>query len=521
MIVLLAPMIYLAAAFYLRSVAGPFWHWNLLDPSYFYLLDGLNLLAGRPPGHVAHPGVTVSSLGAVWLRLQEAGGGNGEFVRHVLSNPEIYLHQLSTIYIIANALALGLLGYVACRAFGAVIPAVTCQLAPFMSTIILKHAIMPKPEAMLVMVTLALMSLLLLATRGPASGRLAAGFGLVAGFGLATKVTAAPIFLIPLFVLADRRAVVIYVAVAVAAAAAFFLPAAGALDAFASWLVKVIKGAGPHGSGPQTVIDWAGYPAAVAKVLKRPALKAPLAFAALSLAIAAWRSRRGALGDIREYRCLAGITVAQAVHVLLVAKQPTAFYLIPSYMLSSLSVLFSIRLLWSLRPATWRPPVSGGLLACLVIAGFAIGQGGGLYRLAGYFAATAAQTRAVDSQDFRHCARIFIYSASAPVFALFLADRVTGFHHAKELAALYPGKNYWIDDWTDQSDYALRDWNGVHKFADVRDAAQCLFFRGNRPNGIRNFINRTAPDLAYDAKCTVGVETIATVNVDCHGKAGD
>ena len=521
LIVLLAPAIYVAAAFYLRSIAGPFWQWNLLDPAYFYLLDSLNVFAGRPPGHVAHPGVTVSTFGAVWLWFQSANLGTDAFVRQVLGSPEVYLDQLSSVYVLINAMALSALGFVAFRVFGAVIPALTCQLAPFMSTITIKHAILPKPEAMLVLVTMLMMTALVLSLRGPADGKLAVVFGLIAGFGVVTKITVAPIFLIPLFVLADRRAIAVYAVVSVAAMGVFFLPAAGELGTVVSWFVKVAKSAGAHGSGPDTILDMSAYPAALAKVLKRPALKVPMALAFLTLLAAAWQAKRGEPCNLLELRCLAGILTAQVIHVLLVAKQPTAFYLIPSYMMSSLSLLLSVRLLWSFRPASWRIPVSGGVLASLLVTGFAIGQVGGMNRLAGHFAETSKHASAIDSRAFRHCSRMFIYSASAPVFALFLADRVTGFHHVDELAKLYPGENFWIDDWLDQSKYVLRDWHGPRKFKAIRSKAECLFIRGNRPNGVRTFLRRVAPDLAYETRCTTGGETVATVNVGCQGKVSE
>ncbi|MEK9725289.1 MAG: hypothetical protein VW405_17660, partial [Rhodospirillaceae bacterium] len=274
-LLLILPAAFLAAGLYFRAAAGPFWQWHLLDPAYFYLLDALNVMAGETPGHSYHPGITVSAFGALVLRLRDLGTPGADIAAAALARPEAYLASLSTVYLALNAVLLVGLGVAARRAFDAVTPALACQLAPFLSSIVLKHAFLPKPEAMLVATTLALMTVAVAALRTDRPVRLAVAFGVIAGFGVATKVTAAPIFALPLFVIAGWRPRAIYVAAAAAAFVAFFLPGIEALPKFAAWVARVGQGAGDFGAGPQTIIDAATYPDAVAKMLKRPALRVP------------------------------------------------------------------------------------------------------------------------------------------------------------------------------------------------------------------------------------------------------
>ena len=125
---------------------------------------------------------------------------------------------------------------------------------------------------------------------------------------------------------------------------------------------------------------------------------------------------------------------------------------------------------------------------------------------------------AVDNARFNHCTQIFINAASTPVFAMFLADRVTGWQHSEVLKNVHPRKNFWIDDWLDQTKFTLRSWSGVHVFTDVWRYSQCLFFRGDRANGIVNYLKSVAPGIVYDLSCTKGPEVIVTVGVDCEGK---
>ena len=64
----------------------------------------------------------------------------------------------------------------------------------------------------------------------------------------------------------------------------------------------------------------------------------------------------------------------------------------------------------------------------------------------------------------------------------------------------------------------LRGSSGAHVFGDVRRDSQCLFFRGDRANGIVNYLESVAPAMADDLSCTKRLEIIATVGVDCQGK---
>ncbi len=518
LVLLSLPLLYLAAEIYLRGVAGPFWQWNLLDPAYFYLLDSLNLIGGLPPGHAAHPGITVDTFGAVVLTLSELGRDAAGLIDVVLDNPETYLAKLSTSYLVLNSIVLAALGYAAYWAFGAVLPAMVCQLAPFMSTIVLKHAFLPKPEAMLIAVTMVLIATATTAIRTQDTRKLAIAFGIVAGFGLATKVTAAPIFVLPLFLLSNLRMVILYGLVSVLAFGIFFLPGIGAFEEFAKWMVYVAKGSGAHGAGPQTFIDVSQYPKAVVKILKRPALKVPLILALLTLLLAVWRFRRDRALPGMELRLLLGVTATQIMHVLFVAKQPAAFYLIPSYMLSALSILLSARLLWRMKPGHWPLKVSGTAAGCIFLVVFVVAQVNGVKRLEGHFRQHNRSAMSVDNQIFEQCARIYIYAASSPVFALFLADRVTGLRHSAALARHYPGANYWVEDWYDQDKFELRNWQGRQDFKKIRDAYPCLYFRGNRRAGLITYLKRVAPNMNYETKCSAPPEMIATVNVTCQGE---
>jgi hypothetical protein len=514
------PVCFVVGAWYLRAGGGPFWQWNLLDPAYFYLLDSLNLLNGNPPGHVYHPGVTVQAFGAVMLGLVGMFRETG-VIDAVLDDPEGHLRLFSNGLIALNAIGLALVGVIGRKIFGAWLPTLVCQLAPFMSTIILKHGYLPKPESMLVFATCLLITLAIMTLPDDLSrryrDRLMLGFAVVAGFIVATKLTAAPIVLLPLFLLRGPRAAMIYICASVIAFGVFFLPAIGAAQEFIDWIVRVALGSGAHGSGVQTVIVWDEYPKAFMKILKRPSLKVPLILALLALSIAVWRRRTGLRLPTQEMWLLFGISMTQLAHTALVAKQPTAFYMIPSYMLGAVSVLFSVRLLWAARPDHWRFSVEGGVIGAVLFGIFVSAQTAGILRLSDQLEALREQAASVNDAKFIQCARVYIYSASSPVYALYLANKMSGLRFSAALKQRYPSHDYWIDDWWAWEPVELKNWDGVQDFSTLRNRYPCVYLRGNRLGGIEKLVKSQLPGVTFDTSCRAGIEDIATLSVDCHG----
>ena len=60
--------------------------------------------------------------------------------------------------------------------------------------------------------------------------------------------------------------------------------------------------------------------------------------------------------------------------------------------------------------------------------------------------------------------------------------------------------------------------SGGHAFGDVRVDPQCLFFRGDRANGIVNCSKSVAPAMACNLSCKEGPGITATVGLNCEGK---
>ncbi|MEO5335994.1 MAG: hypothetical protein H7841_03725 [Magnetospirillum sp. WYHS-4] len=506
------PACFAAAALILRAQGGPYWIWHIVDASYFYLFDAINLADLSWPGHPYHPGTPVQVLGALILKALHPGQ---DLAERVLDDPEGHLNLIGDALVGLEALALFAAGFAAFRVTGNLALALVMEAGPFFSMVILKNAYHAKPEAMLV-ATMALFCAVTLAAlrpdalEGRGRTRFALAWGALAGLGVATKLTAAPVFLLPVFLLKGRGTAV-YVLAALCFFALFMLPAAGALGKFAAHAALVMKSSGAHGAGAATVIDVAAYPGAVLKILKRPAANLPVLLALAVVGWAAWRKRRGLTFPSPETRALTGVGLAVLAQVLAVAKQPTANYLIPSYMLLPLAILLAWRIVAATMPERPRlaAPARAGLVLLIALQGF------GVARLSDELDGRRRDALGLDETAFSACARVYFFPASHPAFALLLGDWWTGSRHAGAVAARVPPDVFWFE----QNTMTLRDARGPRDLGEIAASYPCLMLRGGHRGPISAYLAAKLPGRAFDTACSSGEETVLTSGTDCRKSA--
>ncbi len=511
---LVLPVSFFAVSWVLRDNGGPFWIWHIVDPSYAYLVDALNLINLRWAQNIYHPGTTVTALAALIIKAAHPLSGGGDIAKIVLAEPERHLRLISTVFIAMNTAALGLVGFVGYRVFRNPILALTLQTAPFLSMVILKNSYHVKPEALLVFTMLILFALIIKALRPGEmekhGTRYAIAFGAVAGFGVATKIVAGPVFILPLFLLGSPRRVAVYAVAALAFFILFFLPGLGSLGNFIDWLSKLAMGSGAYGTGPQTVIDASRYPGAVLKIFSRPILSITFLIG-LGALVAAARRR-----DTRrpEVRALAGYCLAVLVHVLLVAKQPTALYMVPSYMAAALGIVLIQRVVSGLDLGGGRLRARANLGFAVLIGGLVAAQAFSVVGLDRELTGKRLVAEQVRNETFRKCARIYFFAPSSRRYALAHGDWWSGGNFAAILASQQPANIFWYQQ--DTKDF--RDWKGSRDIREVIANASCVMARGTQTADIIGYLKEKVPDFSYSTSCSTRDETILTSGVDCSGR---
>ena len=513
---LVLPAALVAAALLLRHASGPYWIWHVVDASYFYLFDSLNLAILTWPGHPYHPGTTVQAMGALVLRLLHPSLPAADLTALVLDDPEGTLHLLGNVTIGLEALALLTAGLAAFTATGRLFLALVVQTAPFLSMVILKNSYHVKPEPMLIAVMLAFTAGMLLALRpgaleGRQGDRTAIALGIVAGFGVATKLTAGPVFLAPLFLLGSWRLAIVYGLAATAATGLFLLPAAGSLHLFGDYLATIAKGSGPYGSGQAGLVDPEAYPKAVLKLLKRPTAYLPLVIALLVLATAGVRRAKGLPFPRPEARALAGILLAGLLQVLAVAKQPTANYMIPEYMLLPLAIVLAWRFAAGLELGTEAFRQKAGRFAMAAVTLAILPQAAGLAGQAKELKTMREAALGRDDTEFERCAQVYFFPASAPSFALNLGNWWTGSRFPAAVAARVPKNRFWYE----QNSRDFRDASGPRDIREVAAAYPCLMLRGGHKGPILGYLAEKLPDLRLDSACSTPDEFVFTAGIAC------
>lgn len=505
LIVLLLPAAYLASGLILRDSMGPFWIWHAVDPSYAYLLDAANLVNLTAPGQIADPGTPVQVLGALVLWVMHGFAGADAIVRAVIADPEIHLRAIATVILGLNTVALVAAGGAARLAFGGVLPALMVQSGPFVSSLVVRHGLDVKPESLLVFVALALAAVTLWALNGD---RLAANkrafaiaFGVVAGLGMAGKLSAAPLVLLPVFLLAGWRPLAIYGAAFVLSFVVFTLPAAAA---YGDMLASL-------GGLP---IDLDAYARQGLKLFSRPVLFMPLALSLIALLAAGHRWEVADAGQRLAVRALAGVVLAQIAHVLLIARQPNTPDLVPSLVLSGLTLALLYRVVAGLGLGSPRVRRYAWQTVVVFFTLFLIGQAVAVARQDLELHHWRAEATSVDDTRFGQCARIYFSLASDPVYALFLANDITGERLTEGIARRAPANDFWFDGASRQ----LRDARGPRDLAEVLVQFPCAFLRGRDRRAMESYLGETVPGFVVRDVCSTRDEAVLTSGVDCQGE---
>lgn len=508
---LLLPILFLALEFLIRNAAGPFWMWLHIDPSYFYLLNGLMLASLEAPADVFHPGTPIHVLVALAIKLSHPLTSTADLQRLVLGEPERYLTLASNLLIFLNAAALYYLGRAAVLAFGGGLFALMAQASPFLAMVILKQAYHVKPEPLLLLCATLMGALLIEAARRdekPGRRRTMA-FGLVAGLGIAGKLLFIPLAAAPIFLLATPRKMALYAAAAIFFFLLFLSPALSNWHIAVDYFQKMFLGSGAYGGGEATIVEWSTYPANIAKVFAGKPLFDLFFFA--SLVAILWRivvkAQRTPL-----WRALEGVALAQALAVLMVAKHPIAYYMLAAMSLSGVQAC----LLAALAQQRIGKPKKFAWAFAVFLALIAASRVNPLIKDVGELNEWRSKSMGVDMSAYRECAIVYYDFATSPTYALFMGDMMTRWRWASQLAELHPASNQvFMNFFTGHP----KRWGEKVDLAQELAARPCFVMRGGWKDAMASHLSNLAPNAKIAHECAVGKETLFLSGIEA-GCAG-
>ena len=490
---LVFPVIFFFTIFWLREASGPYWlHFNL-DPTYSYFFNSLNLLNGMAPSHIDHPGTPVQFLGALIIKIASLGSGVDQITDTALRDPEKYIQLISNVIIFLNSLILFIIGIVAHKIFGNLISPTFLQLSPFLSTLILRHGTHFKPEIVLVFATLALILLSLYALKpglfDKNQKKFVFCYGLIAGFGVATKIIFIPLLVLPILLFIKKSNFFLYALTIIFSFLFFTLPMIEVYDRFFQFVERLFWGSESYGAGAKTIIDYQNYLAYVYQLFMRPVLLIPFIFSLFTFSKFYFSESKNILSGENKtfFQILIGANCAQLFLILFVAKNPSGQYLIPGIILSGLTIMINFQI-WH-KTINQKLKTRLNFFAISLITIIIIEQSFSTYKSGEEVRELHTEAMKINNEEFSSCARIYHTWASSKSFALYWGDNSGGQSFASQLSGIIPKNDFWftIHEVSEKEvrDFLLRikkpgirNSEGYIDHSKIEENYPCIYFRG-------------------------------------------
>lgn len=422
------------------------WYGAGYDPEYAYLFNSLNVATFRLVGHFDHPGTPMQVYGALILQGSWLLHHNGDsLTQDVLSRPEDYLRLLNVATAMLAAMAVFIAGFFILRRTGNFWHALILQLIPFISGFILYNAFARiTQEAMLMIASLAMATALvdwLVNSTPQKENRYAKAFGIISGFGMASKILFAPLLIIPFIILANLKSRKRYLLFTAGSFVVFTLPILTLYPNMAWWVIKLFVFTGQYGSGSVGLVDTLSYPQNLWwTLLANPALSTLTAVVLMWLMVQFIIKRSiKALLQTKANRLLIALISAILIGFLMVAKQPKESYLLPYEMIASVLMIIVFSKIVDIRIMKKKRVWISALLT-LTFAGFVVPAGlvakkkiyspdkNHLWETS-WLATEAASENSI---------RIFAHPASSPEAALFFGNAYSHWRYTELLRRLHP-----------------------------------------------------------------------------------
>jgi hypothetical protein len=509
----LLPALFVAVLFVLRASSVPFWQSFNADPDYYYLFNALRLVEWQRIIDIGHPGTPVHALVAVVLWLMHPGASPADVVQATLADPERPLMVVTTILYAIIGVALWAMGRTVHRITGRIEPALLAQSAPFLSMIIPKFALHPKPEALLVVAVCWLVAAALdAAYASERKDRHAWMLGMAIGFGIATKLQFVALGLVPLFLLDRRRLFLVLPLATVAGFLLFVAPALPSWDLFIAWWGKVLTHSGAYGTGGTDVVAGAALKNRLAGLFGSKPLSTVVMVLSLLVLAGYFRLRRRGLVEPQPMaRLLAGFVLAQVATTLITAKQPAAHYLLPALMLTGPA----LAALWVLTARVFPAKAHGRGWAVIAVA-LAVAQGHATWKQNAELAEWTRGAMSLDEGRFAACAKIDYDQASSATYSMQRGNQDAGGTYGDRLEPFWPTDRYtWFTN--DHSFWNKGFWQGGRRLDPAVELAKypCLLFRGTLVWTLYPEIKRLAPEVGGLDRCMYGEEFVLTKGIAC------
>lgn len=442
------------AALILTAMRRPYYLGSNFDPEYAYLLNSLNLLLGKVPGHTDHPGTTLQLLGAVIVGIRYGatllfGTVESSVETAVLTQSESYLRTINLVLNLLLAVGCYLVGYRVFRHTGRWIYVVILQATPFlfMTTIAATTRVMPEPFLLFItyLLVFVLLPIIFNQTYRFETNKESIFLGILLGLGIATKVTFVPLLLLLLLPNTFRRKVYAFLSVIITFLLVT-LPIWSKYERMVRWMINLIIRDGHYGHGDVGL----GSPEKLGQNLIGLILAEPVYFILIAVlfvgsAILLWQRQKIKDTTMRRHYLLmlALFAFILVVQTALTVKHPPIHYALPS-----MGMVGLILLMLASAPLAKSDKLDQGIqygllvfiMGAMVITAVKLNQKRIMIQ------DSAASVQAIENiitDSYSHCTIAYYYRSSSPTQALYFGNSYVGNNFGQTLEQLYPASLFY------------------------------------------------------------------------------
>ncbi|WP_448527972.1 hypothetical protein [Raineya sp.] len=308
------------------------------DPSYVYLINATNLAYGKNPQHVDHPGTTLQYLGVVVIRtLYWIDGEKSTLAEDVLTYPEKYLHTFANVIIVLNVLASFVIGWIAYHYTQKLWIGIYLQLTPFLFLHIAAFNIPRVAAESLLWIHSTIIALycILFYTQKERfldTTKQIWGFSLAIISGIVTKITLAPLGLLPFFFLKKKNDKMYYVLVCIVLFAILAMPALFSHEYFYFWVRGLLIRSGYYNSGEANFLNFNMFKENIRDLFSTQGSYFIIAFLSSFIVFLAWIQKKSEIDEsIRKklLLCLLAFVCINIIYLIFIGKHYQYRYALP------------------------------------------------------------------------------------------------------------------------------------------------------------------------------------------------
>lgn len=255
---LVVPLLLFGLSRKVHNASGDF-SITYIDPEYLHLYNGIAIADGQlDVGYTAHPGTPLQYVIAVAARIHFAFADASSFVDHFIDHPQEYITSANVLLNLILSVCLFYLGLLTFRYSGSIAIALAVQLCVFghYAIVFLTGRLFPEGLMLIPLLVVILLVIRNIYTNPRITRKELLFFALPIGFGIACKLTFAPLLFIPLILLRTNiRQKVELVTYSLVAFLLFAYPVVLHFHDFYEWTGGMAVHSGKYGGGSKGFID--------------------------------------------------------------------------------------------------------------------------------------------------------------------------------------------------------------------------------------------------------------------------